>query len=202
MGRLKRSAIAGAVLAAGSFVASQIVADAHHPEVAVECLSGPSTIRITVRAWDAPNDDEKENHAIEVTFDGKLIAGVALTAANGYRAVIDHTAAATTGTHTIRATATVGWGPDEADPDPIGIGEYREATITFPCEGAGATTTTTTTAAPPSSTTTTTTTTRPEETQVQGVTVIAQPVVQQPVAALPAPPVAAQPVVTTPRLTG
>jgi hypothetical protein len=205
MGRFKRTAVAGAVVVAASFVASQIVADAHHPEVAIECLSGPSTIRITVRAWDAPTADEKVNHRVEVTIDGKAIAVVALTAANGYRAVVDHTAAAKTGTHTIRATATVPWGDNEDDPDPVGVGEYREATVTFPCAdpavgGAVTTTVPTTTVAPPSSTTTTTTTL--PGAQVQGITVVAQPVVQQPVVARPTPPVAAQPVVTTPRLTG
>jgi len=145
-----------AAAAVAAVLLTQGLADAHHPEVEVACLSAPATIRITSYAWNAPTLDEKVNDNIEVTFDGVLIGVGAYNAANNYSFTLDFKAPVATGTHVVRVTSAHPWGAKEDDPDPIGVGEYREATITLPC---GTTVVTTTTTAPVTTTTVPVTTT-------------------------------------------
>ena len=150
------------------------VSDAHHPEVEVACISAPANIRVTSTAWDAPTLDERVNDNIEITFDGVPVGVGGFNAANNYTFTLDVVAPVSTGTHVVRATSLHPWGILENDPDPIGVGEFREATVVLPCGAAIATTTTvapTTTA--PATTVPATTTTVP--TEVGGVTVTRPP---------------------------
>jgi hypothetical protein len=140
-------------------LSAQPWADAHHPEVEVSCLSGPATIRVSAVAWDTLDPDERANDKIEVTYDGRVIGVGAFTATNGYAFTLDYAAPDLRGTHVIRATSVHAWGPTGKDPDPIGIGEFREATVELPC---GTTVITSTTdASPPAAAPTATTTTPP-----------------------------------------
>ena len=175
-----------AVAAAGLLALTQGGADAHHPEVEVTCLSAPATIRVTATAWDAPTLDERVNDNVEITFDGVPVGVGGFNAANDYTFTLDVVAPVETGTHVVRATSLHPWGSQEDDPDPVGIGEFRETTVTLPC-GVVTTTapvttlapTTTTTAPAPTTTAPAPTTTVP--TEVEGVTVT-RPDVATPVA--------------------
>ena len=186
------SAVGGIAVAASAIVVlSQGGADAHHPEVALSCISGPATIRITATAWDAPTADERVNNRVQVTFDGVPIGVGAFNAANNYTFTLDVLSPVDTGTHVVRATSLVAWGAAQDDQAAIGVGEYREASITLPCGGVPSATTTTT--APATSTTapgTGTTPTTTVATQVQGVTQTRPPAV------------AAVPVAVSPRFAG
>lgn len=114
----------------------------------------PSRWRVTSVAWDAPTLDECINDNIQITFDGVLIGVGAFNPANNYSFTLDYAAPAVTGTHVVRATSLHPWGSLENDPDPIGVGEFREATIVLPC---GTSVVATTTVAPPPIVPTTTT---------------------------------------------
>jgi hypothetical protein len=158
------AAIAGAVLLAPG------AADAHHPEVDVSCISAAGMIRIAAVAWDAPTEIERLNDYIEIRFDGRVVHIGEFSRANNYSFTFDYDASgAAPGPHVVRATSVHGWGPDEADPDPIGIGAYREDTIVLPCATWPTTTTTTTS----TSTTTTTTVAAPTTTAPVTTTTIA-----------------------------
>lgn len=173
-------ALAGAaVVAAGLLVLSP--ADAHHPEVQAVCLAGPATVRVTATAWDAPTLDERVNDNIEITFDGTAVGVGGFNAANGYTFTLDFVAPVQTGTHVVRATSLHPWGAQENDPDPIGVGEFRETTIALPCGAAPTTTVPVTTTAGPTTTAAPTTTVAAE---VEGVTVT-RPDVATPVAVNP-----------------
>ena len=163
--------VAATILAAGALVFAAGGADAHHPDVEAPCLAWPSTIRVTATAWDAPTLDERVNHDVQVAFDGVPLGTGQFTAANGYTFTLDLQAPATTGTHVVRVTSLARWGANEDDPHPIGVGEYREATVTLPCGTAP-----TTTLAPAAPLVTV-------PTDVEGVTVTRPPVV--PVEVLP-----------------
>lgn len=134
--RTKRTpSVAGIAVGATVVVASLLAitsnaADAHHADVAVVCLAAPATIRITATAWDAPTPEGRVNHAITIAYDGTTIATGEFSAANGYAFSLDYVAPDATGSHTVRATATTAWGPNETIVD---IGEVREATIVLPC---------------------------------------------------------------------
>ena len=156
MMKIRAVVAVAAVTAAAAVLLHQTQADAHHPEVDVACLSAPATIRITSVAWDAPTLDERINDNIQVTFDGVVIGVGAFNPANNYSFTLDYAAPAVRGTHVVRATSLHPWGSLEDDPDPIGVGEFREATIVLPC---GTSVVTTTTVAPPAIVPTTTTTT-------------------------------------------
>lgn len=132
--------VAATILAAGALLFAAGGADAHHPEVEVTCLAWPATVRVTATAWDAPTLDERVNHDVQVAFDGVPIATGQFLAANGYTFTLDLEAPVATGTHVVRVTTMARWGANEDDPDPVGVGEYREANVTLPC-GAAPTTT-------------------------------------------------------------
>ena len=159
-------------------------ADAHHPALEVACLDAPATIRVVATAWDAPTLDERVNDNIEITFDGTVVGVGAFNAGNGYRFTLDFVAPVTSGTHTVRATSLHPWGPNEDDPHPTGVGEFREASITLPCAATAATTTPNapTTTAPEVTTTAGPTTTVP--TLVEGVSVT-RPDIPEPIAVAP-----------------
>lgn len=132
--RKKTGAGVVAVIAtAGAFLLGAGGADAHHPEVEVTCLAWPATLRVTATAWDAPTLDERVNHQVQITFDGVPLTTGVFDAANGYHFTVDVAAPVQTGTHVVRATTLARWGANEDDPDPVGVGEYREATVTLPC---------------------------------------------------------------------
>jgi hypothetical protein len=154
-----------AAAAVGLLALTTGVSDAHHPEVEVACVSAPANIRVTATAWDAPTLDERVNDNIEITFDGVAVGVGGFNAANNYTFTLDVVAPASTGTHVVRATSLHPWGILENDPDPVGVGEFREATVVLPCGAIPATTTT----VAPTTTVPATTTTVP--TDVRGVTV-------------------------------
>jgi hypothetical protein len=142
-----------AAAAVGLLALTTGVSDAHHPEVEVACVSAPANIRVTATAWGA------------LTFDGVAVGVGGFNAANNYTFTLDVVAPASTGTHVVRATSLHPWGILENDPDPVGVGEFREATVVLPCGAIPATTTT----VAPTTTVPATTTTVP--TDVRGVTV-------------------------------
>lgn len=190
--RSMRSLIAGgaalAVAAGAVVLVGPGAAVAHHPEVDVACVSAAGMIRIDAVAWDAPDDVERLNERVEVRFDGVLVGSGSFTRANNFRFSLTYDATgATPGPHVVRATSVLGWGPDGNDPDPIGIGAFREDTIVLPC----ATWPTTTSTAPPTTTTTAppTTSTAPATTTtvdaVVGGVVELRPDVAQPLPVAP-----------------
>ncbi len=126
--------LATAAVATGGVLATAGTVDAHHPEVDVSCTSTAGMIRVRAVAWDTPNDDERINDRVEIRFDGRVVHTGEFTRANGFQFTFDHdVSGATRGIHIVRATSVNGWGPDGADPAPVGPGAYREAAITLPC---------------------------------------------------------------------
>ena len=140
--------VVAAILAAGGLLVAANGADAHHPEVEATCLAWPATVRVTATAWDAPTLDERVNHDVQVAFDGVPVATGQFLATNGYTFTLDFEAPVATGTHVVRVTTLARWGANEDDLHPIGVGEYREATVTLPCGEAPTTTAAPTTTVP------------------------------------------------------
>jgi len=123
-------AVGTTLLAAAALAITGGAADAHHADVSVLCLAAPGTVRITATAWDAPTPEGRINHSIAIAYDGATVATGAFTAENGYSFTIDFVAPDATGSHTVRATATSAWGPNETIRE---TGEVREATVSLPC---------------------------------------------------------------------
>ena len=182
--------IAGSVLAAALFVIGfSSVAGAHHPEIVAEADCEAFVIRYTATAWDTSEADRRHNNNVVISLDGVDVGSGQFTAANGF--TFSGEIPATAGTHTIRATSVVRWGPDED----IGVaGEWRETTVTVPedCVAPPTISPTTTTTSPSTSVTVAPIDTTPPTTAapptsvptvVEGVTVTsppAQPVPSQP----------------------
>jgi hypothetical protein len=155
----------GGSVAAGLLVLGvAAVADAHHPAIVAEADCEGPVIRYTATAWQSPEPDRRHNNLIVISLDGVDVDSGGFSADNGYS--FSGVIQAEAGAHRVRATAAVGWGPNE---DLHAAGDFRETSVVVPEKCSPPTTTppvstvsppgtvaTTTTLLGPSTTTTTT----------------------------------------------
>ncbi|MFN8036644.1 MAG: LPXTG cell wall anchor domain-containing protein [Acidimicrobiia bacterium] len=126
--RVAISLIVSSAATAGLAITMATPAAAHHPDLTVAtggCVDGHEVINVTATAWETPDTPRRVNHSIGISVDGVQVATGAFLPENNYSFSL--VIPTTPGTHVVRATALVPWGPNEeyTSDDP-----YRESTVT------------------------------------------------------------------------